>query len=145
MAEIIKRYDILPSNTFNLDEKGFLMGKIRKTCRVFAKHLFENGSLIGVNEDGNREWITLLAAICADGTWYLHHLSMLVPKAVFVILGLMASILECNTAISEPLPQGGRMISWVMSGSRYSKGGPSRSSRILDTIASSLLMATAVI
>jgi hypothetical protein len=141
MAEVIKRYDILPSNMYNLDEKGFLMGKIHKTCRVFAKHLFENGSLIESIESGSRYWRRF--ALMARG--YLHHLSMLVPKAVFVILGLMASILECNTAISEPLPQGGRMISWVMSGSRYSKGGPSKSSKILDTIASSLLMVTAVI
>ena len=28
-----------------------------------------NGRVLGVNEDGNREWITLMATICADGTW----------------------------------------------------------------------------
>jgi hypothetical protein len=66
---MVKRYEILPEHTYNLDEKGFLMGKIHKSVKVFARYLFENGSLIGVNEDGNREWITLMAAICADGTW----------------------------------------------------------------------------
>lgn len=52
-----------------MDEKGFLIGVIRKMRRVFSKEAFDRGRIKGAGQDGNREWITLLASICMDGTW----------------------------------------------------------------------------
>ena len=64
----IKQYGILPENTYNMDEKGFLIGFLSKAKRVFTKDWFESNNLIGNIQDGSREWITLVATICADGS-----------------------------------------------------------------------------
>jgi hypothetical protein len=53
---------------YNMDEKGFLIGALQKVKRVFTKKVFEAGRLKHVVQDGNREWITVLATICADGS-----------------------------------------------------------------------------
>jgi hypothetical protein len=52
-----------------MDEKGFMIGVMNKQRRIFSKDAFEKGRIIGATHDGNREWITVLATICADGTW----------------------------------------------------------------------------
>lgn len=62
------QYDILPENIYNADEKGFLMGVMNRTKRVFNKHYKKTGQLIGAVQDGSRNWITLLACICQDGS-----------------------------------------------------------------------------
>lgn len=64
----IDSYNINPCNIYNMDEKGFLIGYLQKTRRIFAKKQFESGILQGQSHDGNREWITILACVCADGT-----------------------------------------------------------------------------
>ena len=51
-----------------MDEKGFLIGVLSKVKRVFSKSAFEEGKLRHIIQDGNREWITTIACICADGT-----------------------------------------------------------------------------
>ena len=53
---------------YNMDEKGFLIGFLQKTRRIFIKKAFGAGRIKHVSQDGSREWITLLATICADGT-----------------------------------------------------------------------------
>jgi hypothetical protein len=50
-----------------MDEKGFMIGKLQKTKRIFNLQHYASGKLRGAGEDGNREWITLVACICADG------------------------------------------------------------------------------
>jgi hypothetical protein len=35
---------------------------------VFTKDLYKQGKLVRVGQDGSREWITVVATICADGT-----------------------------------------------------------------------------
>jgi hypothetical protein len=64
----IKKYDVLPENIYNMDEKGFLIGRLHKTQRVFTKDLYKQGKLVGPGQDGSREWITVVTIICADGT-----------------------------------------------------------------------------
>ncbi|KAF4547059.1 Hypothetical protein D9617_62g044160 [Elsinoe fawcettii] len=61
-------YQILPENTYNMDEKGFLLGKITKSKRVFPKDLKASEKLPGAGQDGSREFITVVATICVDGT-----------------------------------------------------------------------------
>jgi cell division septum initiation protein DivIVA len=64
----IDEYQILPQNTFNMDEKGFGIGLQHKSRRIFTKASLESGSLNGSGQDGNREWVTLIATICQDGS-----------------------------------------------------------------------------
>jgi len=54
---------------YNMDEKGFLVGCLIKLFRIFSKKAWEDGHLNGAGQDGNRNWITILATICADGTY----------------------------------------------------------------------------
>ena len=51
-----------------MDEKGFLIGVLQKTRRIFNSEAYRKGLLKGAGQDGNREWITLIASICMDGT-----------------------------------------------------------------------------
>lgn len=51
-----------------MDEKGFLLSVLSKQKRIFSRSLYEEGKLKKILQDGNREWITTIACICADGT-----------------------------------------------------------------------------
>ena len=51
-----------------MDEKRFLIGVLRQIKRVFSKEAFKKGRIKGAGQDGNREWITVLALIYIDGT-----------------------------------------------------------------------------
>jgi hypothetical protein len=64
----MQEYSIEPRNTYNMDEKGFLLGAINRSKRVFSKQLYARGEVLEAIQDGSREWITVLACICADGT-----------------------------------------------------------------------------
>ena len=64
----IDEYGVQPSNMYNMDEKGFLIGFLTKAKRIFTKAAFEQKRLLGSMQDSNREWITVIATICANGT-----------------------------------------------------------------------------
>jgi hypothetical protein len=64
----LSQYDIEPCNMYNMDEKGFMLGILTRSKRVFSRRLYEKGKIKAHIQDGNREWITLLACICADGS-----------------------------------------------------------------------------
>jgi hypothetical protein len=64
----IREYDVEPRHIYNMDEKGFLVGCTLKTKRVFSKQLFQQKRKTAGLQDGNREWVTVLACICADGS-----------------------------------------------------------------------------
>jgi hypothetical protein len=68
LRQKIDQYNIQPHNCYNMDEKGFLIGYLQKVRRIFPKALMEKQKLLGTGQDGSREWITLLATICADGS-----------------------------------------------------------------------------
>lgn len=51
-----------------MDEKGFMIGVIGRMKRVFSKSAFMAGTAKTFTHDGNREWITIIATICADGS-----------------------------------------------------------------------------
>ena len=69
MHHKMQQYSIQPENTYNMDEKGFAIGKISKSKRVFSKPLYKQKHTQQASQDGNREWITLLSCICGDGSW----------------------------------------------------------------------------
>jgi hypothetical protein len=64
----IQEYGIEPRQMYNMDEKGFLIGVLAKMKRIFSRRQYEKGSVKQMLQDGNREWITAIASICADGT-----------------------------------------------------------------------------
>lgn len=68
LSRKVKEFDILPRNTYNMDEKGFMLGVIRKTKRVFDKVLYKERRYKQPSHNASREWVTVIGAICADGT-----------------------------------------------------------------------------
>jgi uncharacterized protein YebE (UPF0316 family) len=41
LTKKVKEFDVLLKNTYNIDEKGFIIRVIRKTKRVFNKALYK--------------------------------------------------------------------------------------------------------
>ena len=62
----IAERDILPENTYNMDEKGFMVGVSGRSVRVFDKLLYGLRQYKQSTYDGNWAWVTLVACICAD-------------------------------------------------------------------------------
>ena len=52
-----------------MDEKGFMLGVVGRLKRIFSKDSYEAKKRRTTIQDGSREWITLLAYICADGSY----------------------------------------------------------------------------
>ncbi len=50
-----------------MDKKGFLIGVLGKQKRIFSRASAHTRKDLVVTQDGNREWITVLACVCADG------------------------------------------------------------------------------
>jgi DDE superfamily endonuclease len=53
---------------YNWDEKGFLIGLAQSLKRIMTKKVYDSGRVTANAQDGSREFISLLASICADGT-----------------------------------------------------------------------------
>tara|TARA_R110002003_G_scaffold699_2_gene21084 strand:- start:4978 stop:6333 length:1356 start_codon:yes stop_codon:yes gene_type:complete len=68
LRQKIEEYGIDSRHIYNMDEKGFLICILSKSKRIFSRHAYEAGKLKAQLPDGNREWITTLACICADGS-----------------------------------------------------------------------------
>jgi hypothetical protein len=69
LTKKVTEFDVLPENTYNMDEKGFMIGVIGKTKRVFNKVLYKQRRYKQPSHDANREWVTVIGTICADGTY----------------------------------------------------------------------------
>ena len=64
----ITKYDIEPRHRYNMDEKGFAIGVLTRSLRIFSRASWAKKKVRQSLQDGNREWVSLLACICADGT-----------------------------------------------------------------------------
>jgi hypothetical protein len=64
----IEEHEVLPENTYNMDEKGFMIGVVGRSKRVFDKVLYRKRQFKQPIHDGNRERVTVVAGVCADGT-----------------------------------------------------------------------------
>jgi hypothetical protein len=64
----MREYNISPHHTYNMDEKGFLVGVTGRTKRIFSKQMWDKKEVRLSLQDGSREFLTLLASICADGS-----------------------------------------------------------------------------
>jgi transcriptional regulator with XRE-family HTH domain len=76
----ISEHSVLPENSYNMDEKGFMIGRTGRSKRVFSKALWESKQVTDSLQDGNREWVSVLACIGADGT-------ALLPSIIFDVRG----------------------------------------------------------
>jgi hypothetical protein len=72
-----------------MDGKGFLLGRTLRSKRIFSKQLWEQKKVTQALQDGNREWITTMATICADGSW-------IDPAIVFEAKGGLCNAWLCN-------------------------------------------------
>jgi transposase len=63
----MREYDVDARSTYYMDEKGFSIGIANRSKRDFSKAIWETKERTAAIRDGNREWITLLACVCASG------------------------------------------------------------------------------
>lgn len=63
LNELITKYNIPPENIYNMDEKGILLGVGKRTAAFVDR---DQKTLYQV-EDGNRELVTVIECISADG------------------------------------------------------------------------------
>jgi hypothetical protein len=64
----MSKYNIPPDQIYNIDEKGFLLGQLSKSKRVFSKAKWDRREVREALQDGSREFITVLACVCGNGT-----------------------------------------------------------------------------
>jgi hypothetical protein len=64
----IAEYSIAACHTYNMDEKGFMIGVTGRAKHVFSKRMWTKGEVKASIQDGNRDWQTLIACVCADGS-----------------------------------------------------------------------------
>jgi hypothetical protein len=72
LMDVIKEHDILPENIYNMDKKGIQLG-IGAKITAMVDH--SQKSVYSI-EDENRELVTIIECICADG-------SILHPSMIF--------------------------------------------------------------
>jgi hypothetical protein len=51
----MQQYDVEPENTYDMDEKGFLIGTTSCSKRVFSEALWERKEMTSALQDGSRE------------------------------------------------------------------------------------------
>ena len=61
----MKRYQITAKNMYNFDEKSFMIGVGQAVKRILTRDKLHSCEIIGASQDGNREWVSLLATIFA--------------------------------------------------------------------------------
>ncbi|KAF1965371.1 hypothetical protein BU23DRAFT_489819, partial [Bimuria novae-zelandiae CBS 107.79] len=55
LGDKIKEYGIEPRHTYNIDEKGFLIGIISQSKRVFSRRMWEKKEVRASLQDSSRE------------------------------------------------------------------------------------------
>ena len=60
----IEENGIQPEDIYNFDETGFVMGLISAQKVITRRDLYGRRPLL---QPGNREWVTAIETICADG------------------------------------------------------------------------------
>jgi hypothetical protein len=64
LTEVIAKYNIVPENIYNMDEKGIQMGVGKRTLVLVDR----DQKTVQQLENGNRELVTVIETVCADGT-----------------------------------------------------------------------------
>jgi hypothetical protein len=53
---------------YNMNQKGFMLGTLKRSLRIFSKASWKAGKVKEAVQDGSREWITVMGCICKDGS-----------------------------------------------------------------------------
>ena len=69
LSDAIEKYHITADNIYNVDEKGFLIGQGHATRRIINKEARKTGKILGINQDGGQEFVTLVACVRATGSY----------------------------------------------------------------------------
>jgi hypothetical protein len=64
LTDVVKEYDVQPGNIYNMDEKGIQLGIGARVTAMIDR----DQKIVYSIEDGNRELVTVIECICADGT-----------------------------------------------------------------------------
>jgi len=72
LGDVVAEFGIKQENTWNMDEKGVQLGIGAKVAAIIDS---DQATIYSV-EDGNRELVTIIEAVCADGT-------ALIPLVIF--------------------------------------------------------------
>jgi hypothetical protein len=64
----IEKYNLGLENIYNWDEKGFIIGLINLVYRIMTLKALRSRQITHIMTDSNREFIALIACICANGT-----------------------------------------------------------------------------
>lgn len=64
---LVEKYKLKPANFWNMDEKGFLIGMCQASRRIVSRKALKIGQTKGFSQDGSREFVTIIAAIAANG------------------------------------------------------------------------------
>ena len=59
----IDEYKVQAGDTYNMDEKGFMIGTTTRTKHVFSRLMWEKKEVRETLQDSNRAWMTLLACV----------------------------------------------------------------------------------
>jgi hypothetical protein len=68
LSQKIAQYNLEARDIYNMDEKGFLLGVVGRSKRIFSKRQWDKREVRAALQDGSREFLTLLACCCADGS-----------------------------------------------------------------------------
>ena len=68
LRDKIEFYKVEPKHTYNMDEKGFMIRAVGRQKRIFSKRSWKKKQNKQMLQDGNREWISLIACVCADAS-----------------------------------------------------------------------------
>ena len=72
LKEVLQKYHIPVENIYNMDEKGVQLGVGQRVYALVQR----SQETVNQIEDGNRELVTIIEAVCADG-------SVIPPSVVF--------------------------------------------------------------
>jgi hypothetical protein len=64
----IAQYKVDAEHTYNMDEKGFMIGVTSRTKHVFSRRMWDKKEVIAPPQDGIPAWVTLIACVCGDGS-----------------------------------------------------------------------------
>jgi hypothetical protein len=68
MDASIRKHRIKHKNMYNFDEKGFLISIANQTRRIISLKALQAGRVQFALTNSSREFVSLLACICANGT-----------------------------------------------------------------------------
>lgn len=117
LGDKIKEYDIEPRHTYNMDEKGCLIGVIGRSKRVFSRRMWEENEVRASLQDGSREWVTILVCVCADGSALPPSLIIRLPTTAYNQAGLRISRQDSMVCTSSLHPQAGQTTISALPGS----------------------------